>query len=104
MPHTNSSPLAVTYGDGARLEFFLSPRVFKFNRSFTIQAGGKGKGGKGGKFGIGKSKKSPQSRSARAGLQVSIHYNNIGGNAHGVGLPVGLTARFVSGFLTAISF
>ena len=30
-----------------------------------------GKGGKGGKFGSGKSKKAPQSRSARAGLQVS---------------------------------
>jgi hypothetical protein len=32
---------------------------------------GKSKGGKGGKFGAGKSKRAPQSRSARAGLQVS---------------------------------
>ena len=31
---------------------------------------GKGKGGKGGKVGSGKSKKAPQSRSVRAGLQV----------------------------------
>jgi hypothetical protein len=37
-----------------------------------IQAGKGGKGGKGGKFGSGKSKKAPQSRSARAGLQVSF--------------------------------
>ena len=43
---------------------------------FNIQAGGKGKGGKGGKFGIGKSKKNPQSRSARAGLQVSYENND----------------------------
>jgi len=28
----------------------------------------------------------------------------MGGNAHGVGLPVVPTARFVSGFLTATSF
>ena len=33
---------------------------------------GKGKGGKGGKVGAGKSKKAPQSRSVRAGLQVTI--------------------------------
>merc|ERR1712183_796452 len=41
-------------------------------RNKNQMAGGKGKGGKGGKFGIGKSKKSPQSRSARAGLQFPV--------------------------------
>merc|ERR1712046_32574 len=41
-------------------------------RNKNQMAGGKGKGGKGGKFGIGKSKKSPQSRSAKAGLQFPV--------------------------------
>merc|ERR1739844_52586 len=44
----------------------------KFKKKPIQIAGGKGKGGKGGKFGIGKSKKSPQSRSARAGLQFPV--------------------------------
>merc|ERR1711990_526183 len=41
-------------------------------RNKNQMAGGKGKGGKGGKFGIGKSKKAPQSRSSRAGLQFPV--------------------------------
>lgn len=35
---------------------------------------GSGKGGKGGKVGTGKSKKAPQSRSLKAGLQVRFYF------------------------------
>merc|ERR1711994_868811 len=45
---------------------------FKIKKNKNQMAGGKGKGGKGVKFGIGKSKKNPQSRSARAGLQFPV--------------------------------
>ena len=48
--------------------YFLGS-TYKILNTF-IQTGKCGKG-KGGKFGNGKNKKSPQSRSARAGLQVS---------------------------------
>merc|ERR1712013_382789 len=44
----------------------------KLLRNRDQMAGGKGKGGKGGKFGTGKSKKNPQSRSARSGLQFPV--------------------------------
>ena len=43
-----------------------------FHLFIELQAGGKGKGGKGGKVGSGKSKKAPQSRSIKAGLQVNF--------------------------------
>ena len=58
-------------------EFFISSSKLTVVCVYC-QAGGKGKGGKGGKFGIGKSKKHPQSRSARAGLQVSNNNNDMG--------------------------
>lgn len=59
---------------------------------FKFQASGKGgKGGKGGKAITGKSKKTPQSKSSRAGLQVLIYFKQF---------PVGRIHRLLKGYVS----